>query len=99
MDLDVEAVKAKIAELKAEHRVLDDEIARVESSGLRVPRMPHGATTAPREKRNPRESEAIPRDLFFPFGNDRVEMVVLEIDRDIGDGLFHDRVEPVGPSP
>ncbi|HXE15966.1 MAG TPA: DUF465 domain-containing protein [Stellaceae bacterium] len=37
MDLDVEAVKAKIAELKAEHRVLDDEIARVESSGGGLP--------------------------------------------------------------
>lgn len=33
MDLDVEAVKAKIAALKAEHRDLDEQIARVESGG------------------------------------------------------------------
>ena len=29
MDLDVEAVKQRLAELKTEHRDLDDEIARV----------------------------------------------------------------------
>ena len=33
MDLDVEAVKAKIAALKAEHRELDEQIAAVEQGG------------------------------------------------------------------
>ena len=42
MDLDVEALKAKIAELKKEHRDLDEAIAKVEQAsgdGLRVQRM------------------------------------------------------------
>jgi hypothetical protein len=42
MDLDVEALKAKIADLKKEHRELDEAIAKVEqggSDGLRLQRM------------------------------------------------------------
>jgi len=42
MDLDVEALKAKIAELKKEHRELDEAIAKIEqggSDGLRLQRM------------------------------------------------------------
>ena len=31
MDLDVEAIKAKIGQLKSEHRGLDEEIRRLES--------------------------------------------------------------------
>jgi len=34
MDLDVEALKAKIATLKSEHRDLDEAIARAEERGL-----------------------------------------------------------------
>jgi len=33
MDLEIEAIKAKITELKAEHRLLDDDIRRLEESG------------------------------------------------------------------
>ncbi|HEX4111726.1 MAG TPA: DUF465 domain-containing protein [Stellaceae bacterium] len=33
MDLDAEALKAKIAELKTEHRGLDEQIALTEQSG------------------------------------------------------------------
>jgi hypothetical protein len=33
MDLDAEALKAKIAELKREHRDLDEATARIEGSG------------------------------------------------------------------
>jgi hypothetical protein len=42
MDLDVEALKAKIAELKTEHRELDEAIAKFEqggSDGIRLQRM------------------------------------------------------------
>ncbi len=42
MDLDVEALKAKIAELKKEHRELDEAIAKLEqggSDGIRMQRM------------------------------------------------------------
>lgn len=42
MDLDVEALKAKIADLKREHRELDEAIATIEqggSEGLRLQRM------------------------------------------------------------
>lgn len=42
MDLDVEALKTKIAELKKEHRELDDQIVTIEKSGgngLRLQRM------------------------------------------------------------
>lgn len=42
MDLDVEALKAKIADLKREHRELDEAIAKIEqggSEGLRLQRM------------------------------------------------------------
>jgi hypothetical protein len=42
MDLDAEALKAKIVELKKEHRELDEAIARVEqggSDGIRLQRM------------------------------------------------------------
>ena len=42
MDLDAEALKAKIAELKNEHRGLDEAIAKIEqggSDGLRLQRM------------------------------------------------------------
>lgn len=42
MDLDVEALKAKIADLKREHRELDEAIAKIEqggSEGLRMQRM------------------------------------------------------------
>ena len=34
MDLDIEALKAKIAALKTEHRDLDDTIARVDQTGF-----------------------------------------------------------------
>jgi len=42
MDLDVEAVKAKIAALKTEHRELDEQIATVEQGagdGIRLQKM------------------------------------------------------------
>jgi hypothetical protein len=42
MDLDIEALKAKIAELKKEHRELDQEIIKIEqigSDGIRLQRM------------------------------------------------------------
>ncbi|HEY7990924.1 MAG TPA: DUF465 domain-containing protein [Stellaceae bacterium] len=42
MDLDVEAVKAKIAALKTEHRELDEQIAKVEQGagdGIRLQKM------------------------------------------------------------
>jgi hypothetical protein len=42
MDLDAEALKAKIAELKKEHRELDEAIAKVEqggSDGIRLQRL------------------------------------------------------------
>jgi hypothetical protein len=42
MDLDVEALKAKIATLKTEHRELDEAIAKVEqggSDGIRLQKM------------------------------------------------------------
>lgn len=42
MDLDAEALKAKIAELKKEHRELDEAIAKAEQSGgdgIRVQRL------------------------------------------------------------
>lgn len=42
MDLDVEALKAKIAALKKEHRELDEAIAKLEqggSDGIRMQRM------------------------------------------------------------
>jgi hypothetical protein len=42
MDLDAEALKAKIAELKKEHRELDETIAKVEqggSDGIRLQRL------------------------------------------------------------
>jgi hypothetical protein len=36
MDLDVEALKAKIAALKSEHRALDDTIARVDQAAFNL---------------------------------------------------------------
>lgn len=33
MDLEIEAIKAKITQLKAEHRSLDEDIRRLEESG------------------------------------------------------------------
>lgn len=33
MDLEIEAIKAKITELKAEHHLLDDDIRRLEEGG------------------------------------------------------------------
>lgn len=33
MDLEIEAIKAKITQLKAEHRLLDEDIRRLEESG------------------------------------------------------------------
>jgi hypothetical protein len=42
MDLDVEALTAKIAELKTEHRELDEAIAKIEqagSDGIRLQRL------------------------------------------------------------
>jgi hypothetical protein len=42
MDLDIEALKAKIAELKKEHRELDQEIIKIEQigfDGIRLQRM------------------------------------------------------------
>jgi hypothetical protein len=42
MDLDIEALKAKIAELKKEHRELDQEIIKIEqigSDGIGLQRM------------------------------------------------------------
>jgi hypothetical protein len=42
MDLDIEALKAKIAELKKEHRELDDAIAATDQAsrdGLRLQRL------------------------------------------------------------
>lgn len=42
MDLDIEALKAKIAELKKEHRELDEAIAGIEQAGgdgLRLQRL------------------------------------------------------------
>lgn len=33
MDLEIEAIKAKINQLKAEHRALDEDIRRLEESG------------------------------------------------------------------
>lgn len=33
MDLEIEAIKAKITQLKAEHRLLDDDIRRLEEGG------------------------------------------------------------------
>jgi hypothetical protein len=32
MDLEIEAIKAKILELKAEHRILDEDIRRLEDT-------------------------------------------------------------------
>ncbi len=33
MDLEIEAIKAKITQLKAEHRLLDEDIRRLEEGG------------------------------------------------------------------
>ncbi|HKR20197.1 MAG TPA: DUF465 domain-containing protein [Stellaceae bacterium] len=33
MDLEIEAIKAKITQLKAEHRLLDEDIRRLEDGG------------------------------------------------------------------
>ena len=33
MDLEIEAIKAKITQLKAEHRMLDEDIRRLEEGG------------------------------------------------------------------
>jgi len=33
MDLEIEAIKTKITELKAEHRLLDEDIRRLEDGG------------------------------------------------------------------